>query len=132
MSGVFFSFPRIKSTQQPLYNFPFDVFSLIKVSFLSLFSPGEEGERTQKFTSAAGSAAAGAAAVAAGQAEPPPALPKPLGKALPRGQLQHHDAVSGVSARCAPRVTHHGGNRGAAKLLRALRAVESDPARFRV
>lgn len=82
----FFIFSQgLNQLNSPLYNFPFDVFRLIKVSFLSLFSPGEEGECTQKFISEAGSAAAAAAAaVAVGQAEPPPAsAPKSLGETHP-------------------------------------------------
>lgn len=83
----FFFFQGLNQLNSPLYNFPFDVFRLIKVSFLSLLSPGEEGERTQKFISEAGSAAAAAAAaVAVGQAKPPPAstpCPNPLAKHIP-------------------------------------------------
>lgn len=109
---VLFCFSQgLNQLNSPFYNFPFDMFRLIKVSFLSLLSPGEEGEHTQKFTSEAGSAAAAAAALAVGRAEPPPApapcpnRPNPPAQGTllqpPRSQPQHRSSTTLSRARDA-------------------------------
>lgn len=101
-----------------------------------LFSPGEEGERTQKFISEAGSAAAAAAAaVAVGQAEPPPAsalCPNALAKHIPLQpprsceQPQHHPGTMLHECSCRRHTRCHTSQRehtGDAKLLQTLWGV---------